>query len=500
MSLRKNIAANFFSQMLVAVLGIVMVPQYLAYMGAEAYGLVGFFAMLIAWFNLLDLGLTPTMARETARFRGGAIDALSYRRFVRSLEGLFLAIGITGGSAMLLASSFIAERWLQASQLQPEELRLSIQLMGVIAALRWMCGLYRGAVNGSERMVWLGGYNACVAILRFVGVLPVLIWVSASPTAFFMFQLGVAVLELAILLIYSYRLLPVIPGGQRITASWAAVKPSLRFSMTIAFTSSVWVSVTQTDKLVLSKLLPLADYGYFTLAVLVASGVSLVAGPVNVTIAPRMAKLVAENNIEAMLQLYRQATQLILVITGATAASAALFAEPLLWTWTGDALLARQVAPILALYALGNCLQAITTLAFYLQYAKGDLRLHLMDSVLFVFLLIPGIVWAAERYSALGAGYVWLGVNLLNFLIYVPLVHRRFKPGLHVPWLVRDVLPIGAVIGVVCYALHVLPPPSGSRWMRAAELIALGSVVMLAAALASAVVRRKIGELVRPGS
>ena len=44
-----------------------MLPMYIKYMGAEAYGLVGFFSMLQAWFNLLDLRLTPTIGRETAR-------------------------------------------------------------------------------------------------------------------------------------------------------------------------------------------------------------------------------------------------------------------------------------------------------------------------------------------------------------------------------------------------------------------------------------------------
>ena len=90
MSLKKNIFANYISQIYVTMISIVIVPLYIKYMGADAYGLVGFFSMLQAWFNLLDMGLTPTMARETSRYRGGAINALDYRRFIRALEGIFL--------------------------------------------------------------------------------------------------------------------------------------------------------------------------------------------------------------------------------------------------------------------------------------------------------------------------------------------------------------------------------------------------------------------------
>jgi len=90
MSLKRNILANYASQFYVTIIYIVMVPSYIKYMGSEAYGLIGFFAMLQVWFALLDMGLTPTMSRETARYNGGATDALSYRRLVRALEGICL--------------------------------------------------------------------------------------------------------------------------------------------------------------------------------------------------------------------------------------------------------------------------------------------------------------------------------------------------------------------------------------------------------------------------
>ena len=46
MSLKRNILANYVSQIYVTLIAIGMVPLYIEYMGAEAYGLVGFFAML----------------------------------------------------------------------------------------------------------------------------------------------------------------------------------------------------------------------------------------------------------------------------------------------------------------------------------------------------------------------------------------------------------------------------------------------------------------------
>jgi hypothetical protein len=43
MSLKRNILASYASQIYVTLVGILVLPLYLKYMGAEAYGLVGFF-------------------------------------------------------------------------------------------------------------------------------------------------------------------------------------------------------------------------------------------------------------------------------------------------------------------------------------------------------------------------------------------------------------------------------------------------------------------------
>jgi O-antigen/teichoic acid export membrane protein len=491
MSLRTNVLASYASQIYVALIGIVMVPVYLQTMGAEAFGLVGFFALLQAWFGLLDLGLTPTVARETARFRGGAIDALGYRRLVRALEGVFLALALAGGAALFLASGYVARDWLQASELPEAQVRLALRLMAVSIALRWLCGLYRGAVSGSERLVWLGGFNSAVATLRFVGVLPLLFLLGATPAVFFGYQFVLALAELAILLGYAYRLLPAIPAGSALGWNWAPLKPVLGFSLTIAFTSTVWLLVTQTDKLVLSRILPLAEYGYFTLAVLVAGGVMILSGPVGGAIMPRMAKLEAEGDHDGLIRIYRQSTQLVAILAGSVALTLAYCAEPLLWAWTGDRQLALQAGPVLALYALGNGVLAVAAFPYYLQYAKGDLRLHLIGNAVYVVCLVPAIIWAAQAYGSVGAGYVWLGLNLLSLGAWLPFVHHRFEPGLNRPWYLHDILAIalaGAAAGFV--ASHA-PAAGPGRMAQAAQVLLVGAAVLVAAAAASSEARRR---------
>ncbi|MBN8507203.1 MAG: oligosaccharide flippase family protein [Burkholderiales bacterium] len=497
MSLGRNIVASVASQLYVALIGIVMVPMYVMYMGAEAYGLVGFFAMLLAWFNLLDIGLTPTIARQAARFRGGAIDALTYRRLVRAFETAFVAVALVGGVAIFAAADYIAVDWLRASQLATEQVLAAIQLMAPIVAIRWMAGLYRGALSGAERLVWLGGFNAAIATLRFCGVLPLLMFVGTSPALFFTYQLATALVELGVLAWFAYRSLPDVPAGERLQWTLAPLKPVFRFSLMIAFTSSVWVFVTQTDKLVLSRILPLAEYGYFTLAVLVASGIQILSGPVGNAIMPRMANLEAQGHHAQMIDVYRHATQLVAIVAGAAAITVAHSAEALLWAWTGDAEIARAAAPVLVLYALGNGVLAVSAFPFYLQFAKGDMLYHVIGNAVFVVLLIPLVVWAASTFGGVGAGYVWLGMNLVAFVAWLPLVHRKFAPGLNLRWYLEDVGVIVAPAALVGYAVSLWLPPSGSRLDQFAHILLVGGSSLIAGVVASSAFRTKARALLR---
>jgi len=146
----------------------------------------------------------------------------------------------------------------------------------------------------------------------------------------------------------------------------------------------------------------------------------------------------------------------------------------------------------LGLYALGNGVLSVAGFPYYLQYAKGDLRLHLIGNAIFVVLLIPPIIWAASKYGGVGAGYVWLGINLLSFVAWLPLVHRKFEPGLNLKWYGQDVLVIVLAVAIAAYCLSILLPQSGSRGMQLIEVIGSGLVAVLAGAAASSETRIRV--------
>lgn len=472
MTLKRNIIASYASQIYVTAVGILTVPLYIQYMGAEAYGLVGFFAMLQAWFNLLDMGLTPTIARESARFNGGVISLLEYRRLARALEGVFALVALLGCAILFAMAQPIATQWLNASELPLFELTHALQIMAIIVALRWMCGLYRGVITGAERLVWLSGFNSLIATARYILALPLVMFVSKAPQVYFLFQLCIALFELIGFMWMAYRLLPPLPENKNIEWQWAPIKPVLKFAMAVGVTTSIWALVTQTDRLILSKILSLTDYGYFTVAVMLASGIMLITSPISSTITPRMVRLQAEGRNDNLIVVYRQTTQLITLIAIPVALVFIFFSRQVLWIWTGNRALMDNTSPVLALYAFGYLILSLNGIPYILQYAKGDVKMHLIGNLLFAIILMPSVIWAANMHGALGAGWAWATTNIVYFIFWIPIVHARIMPGFHIKWLLIDIFRlIVAPLCIVILAKLFIVWSEEDRLMMTAKLM-----------------------------
>lgn len=498
MAVKRNLLANYFSQIYVAVIGIAVLPYFLKFLGAEAFGLIGFFSLLQSWFSLLDMGLTPTVARESARYSAGALEALVFRRIVRSITLIFLVVALLGGSSLWFASESIATNWLDTEGLLVSDVVFALGVMAVGVSLRWMSGLYRGLLTGAERIALVSMVNVMSATFRFVFVFPVMELYGYSIRVFFTHQLLVIILEYVLLFALSRNVLPSLDriNTRRIGYRLDPVAPLLKFSLTIAFTSTVWVFVTQLDKLVLSGMLSLSEYGYFALAVQVAGGVTLLTAPLATVLMPRMASAHARQDSQGMIRVYRQFTQFAAVIVGSVGITLAFLAEPILYVWTGDAVVVENVSPIMRLYALGNVCLAFAAFPFYIQYAIGDLKLHFWGNIVFSMILIPAIVLAAHLYGAIGAGWVWFSSNFVFFLAWTGFVHKRLRLELHSSWIRQDilsvVLPSGSLLFVVSFLLQEL---TVSRLEMLFVIIGVGSLVCLVAVYQSTELRTFVARM-----
>lgn len=443
MSLKKNTIANYVGQIYVITVAVVVTPLYLQYLGAEAYGLVGFFALMQAWMNLLDLGLSPTLGRQAAHARGQERGFENFKRLLKSFEMIFAVLALFSIATVYVLSDWIAGYWFKAKDLDITTLSYCVTLMGAMVGFRWFAGLYRSGINGLEDQVWLNAANMFLITLKFLGALLLLAYLSQDVRHFFEYQLVIGLIEV---MIFAWRFYAKLPTTQLtpnfFAFDWRLVKSVAPFALSIAYTAGIWVLITQTDKLVLSGVLTLAEFGYFSLIALIAGGVTMVSGAISQALIPRLTLLFSQGEKQKMLVLYRQASQIVTVTSLSVALVVGFYAEPLVLAWTGDSIAAKWGSEILIWFALGNGVLAIGAFQYYIQNAFGQLKLHVIGSTLSALIQVPLIYYAAVKYGAYGVSIVWCAFRIIWFLWWTPIVHYRLIPGFHVNWMVKDILPI----------------------------------------------------------
>ena len=456
MSLKKNTIANYVGQGYTALVGIAVMPLYLKYLGAEAFGLVGFFVLLQAWLNLLDLGLSPTLARQVAVARNVENGLQEFGKLLRSFEMIFVLLALAVGTGVFVSSNWIATQWIDSRLIPLGTIAFCIALMGISAALRLFAALYRSGLTGLEDQVWLNAANISIVSARFIGALLLMRFVSTDIRLFFEYQIAIGVLEILLLAARFYSRLSINPLRLALRIDWPGMRAIAPFASGIAYTSAIWILVSQVDKLILSGVLPLSEFGYFSIVSLIASGVLVTTAPITQAILPRMTGLYAQGRQEEMLQIYRNASQLVAVIAFSIALIVGVFAEALIFAWTGDKVAAEWGRNVLLWFALGNGVLALSAFQYYLQNVFGQMRLHVIGSTVAAILQVPVIYYAATRFGAAGAGIAWFGIRTVWFFCWTPIVHGRLVPGLHSKWLRKDVLPVALVSAIAIVGLSSL--------------------------------------------
>lgn len=490
MSLKRNVIANYLGQGWSGLIGLAFVPLYIKYLGIEAYGLIGIFALLQAWLTLLDMGMTPTLNREMARYTAGAHTPQSIRDLLRSLEIICFGIAALIGVLVWAASGWLAADWLRAEKLPLDVVAQAIAIMGGVAALRFVEGIYRGAILGLQRQVFLNAMNASLSTVRAAGAIAVLAWVSPTIEAYFVWQGMVSIVSIVVLAFAAHKSLP--PTLQPARFSRQALMDIRHFAGGMMATTFLTLLLTQVDKILLSRLISLEAFGFYSLAGVVAGSLSILSGPIAQAYYPRMTELATRKDEGALIIVYHSSAQMISVLVGSAAMMLMLFGERLLIVWTHNPGLAHEVAPVMAVLALGTLLNSLMIMPYMLQLAHGWSGFAAKINMMAVTLLVPAILWVAPHYGAMGVAWVWVTLNGGYVLIAVHFMHRRLIPYEKWHWYVMDVARPLAVIAIVASICRYWQPVVLPKLLELSWLILVGMTITLAASFAAPELRNLI--------
>jgi O-antigen/teichoic acid export membrane protein len=421
--LRLELVASFAGTGWAGLMQLACIPAYIKFMGIESYGLIGFYLVLQAMLQVLDLGLSPTMTREMARYSVRPEKGDEARDLVRTLEIVYWLVGVLIGAVILIASAWLAVHWIKASATPVRSVKEAVMLMGVLAFFQWPISFYQGGLLGLRQQVPLNLLKICASTANNVGGVLILWLVSPTIQSFLVWQIGVNAVNVTVLAFFLWRKLPRSAHAARFELRIARNVCNFAAGMTgIAVISLV---LTQADKVLVSKLFSLRTFGYYALAWSVASAPLLVAGCVFNVIFPRMSALVSAGSKNLITEFYHQGSQLMAVLILPIAAVIAVFSLQILRLWTGNPETAANAAPVLSMLMVGSAINAVLYLPYTLQLAFGWTKLPLVAGTISLAILVPLMFPMAKHFGLIGAASIWAILNVLNMLIAVPVMHQR---------------------------------------------------------------------------
>lgn len=465
--MKTALVSTLVASLIAGLVQFCLIPVYVGWMGIEAWGIIGFQLGLMGLLLVFDGGIATTLNRALAT---GSGDRQSAHQLFRVLEAIYLGEGVVFALVLVLSASWLSVSWLSPAVLPREVVKVALWAMAGAVAGQWMCGLYQAGLMGLERFWQASVIRIVGTIIGHGGNVVVLVATNGSLVGFLAWQSVFLIALACVYRVVFVRVLPPTYGPRR----WGVLAEHWRFATGMGVIGITAVLITNLDKLALSRLLSLEQFGHYSLAFAMVSGLQMIVMPIyNITF-PRFSALVQGGDQQAIATCYHQRSQLMAWLVLPTAAVVGCAAEPLLFVWTGKPELAATIVPLVTLAVLGTAANGMMHVPFALQMAHGRTGLGVGLNLFMLVILVPGLFVAVSRWGTVGGAAMWAVCNLLYLLVGLPITLRLLLPGEGWRWCV-SVLPtaLAAIALPAAFALWH-PPLVGSRWGQALVLGALG--------------------------
>lgn len=440
MNLKKNIFSNFIGRIWTALIALAFIPVYINYLGIEAFALVSIFTSLIACISLLDGGMSVSIGREMSRFSAGDKDKESILNLLRTFELISIFLGCVAFFLIWLSSDFLANDWLKIQNLTIDSVVRVFLIIAFIIGLSFLRNIYRASIVGLNEQLSLNKFEIVLSTIQAFGAILILKFISPTIEAFFIWQ---AVCYVLITLGF-YFLLRNILGikyhHKPIIFSAAEFKSVWKFSSEMMAVSLLGLIISQADKVILSKLLPLSEFGYYSVALTVVSLIVMLTQPIDQATYPVMTKLYSHKSLVKLESFYHQSSKIVNSIVSGVSVLFIFFGFEIVFLWTSSYELATHIYDVMPILVVGSMMNAFMHRPYYLQLASGHSSLLLKANLLLAIFMPVAVVYGSMEYGAKGAATTWVIVNFYYLVGVVHFMHKKILQHAKWKWYLSDLL------------------------------------------------------------
>jgi len=494
-----NIVANYFSNIWIAIMTLVFVPIYIHFLGIEAYGLIGIFTALQGMFALMDMGLSATLNRELARLSVQSDEVFDMGDVVRTLEIIYWVVALVLGMIVIVISGAIVSHWINADTLNPNTIKNAIIIMGIIIVFRWPLNLYYGGLNGLQRQIVTNSIKSGTATLGGIGAILILWFISPTIEAFFIWQVFISLLQITLARYFLWTSIP--KKHKHAKFKIIILKNIWSFASGITVIMIIDVILKQLDKIILSKMLTLEMFGYYSLATAVAMSLFRIIAPIFDAVYPKLTNLVVLDNQIKLAQLYHKSCQLMSVVIIPISLLIVFFSKDILLIWTQDLVIANHTYLLLSILIIGTTINGLTNIPFALQLANEWTSLTLKINIASLIIFTPYIIIITKYFGAVGGATSWVLIHLFQIIININFMHRRLLHREKGNWLFKDIgLPFLSAFLIISLGFILIRNLQLSQIAMLFSLFSIYSVSILATIMITPEIRNQFYKIMHKTS
>jgi O-antigen/teichoic acid export membrane protein len=471
-----HILANIIGNFVNAFIGIAFVPIFIRYIGTEGYGLIGIFASFQTILYLFDMGFSTTLNRELARLSTDFDNnKTAILNTTRTFEVAFLILSFATTLVALVFSYCLAFYWVNPTTLSRADIFYYFVLLSISFGFMLPKGLYYGGLLGLDKHIAMNVTNVIGVIVKNVGTLAILVWIDASPKAFFEWQAFASFLQTAIMSIGLWYYLP--KGFFKARFDAKILRGVKVFVLGLTGISLTAIVITQADKVILSKTISLETFGYYTFAGLMGGGILQIMGAVFQTYFPKLSQQTALKDTETLSKTYHQASKAMALVILPLTLTIVFFSKSILEIWTENKILIDNTHALISILTLGTAINGLVSIPYALSLSAGNSGLFIKINCAFIVFLIPFLIVGISLNGSIGAAYSWLIINVLYALCAPIIVHRYLLRNHAKQWFFEDTLPVLFISSLICGVATFAIPSDLNIFFK---IVLLGTVFMLA--------------------
>ncbi|MBD0389584.1 MAG: oligosaccharide flippase family protein [Nostoc sp. C3-bin3] len=446
-----NTLANYAGRFWLNLLSFLLVPVYLHYLGVEAYGLIGAFYAVISFINLLDLGLSTTVSREVALRKGVSQKRETIPDLLRTTEIIYWTVGAAILLLMVLLADLIAIKWINVEKLDLVTVKWTVIILGLTVAVRWPITLYRSTLMALEKQVQVNILEVTLRTFRELGAVLVLVMVSPTIPAFLLWQVFIAIIEVFSMMMLAWHYQPKI--GKQAHFQLQILQEIWRFAVGISWNMVVSLLLSQIDKIILSKLVSLEEFGYYILASTLSQRLSTIIEPFFISASPQLIALISKKDEEKYSHFFHKSSLFVSLVITPIAAAFIFFAPIILELWTQSSNVATKASSILAILTFGAMLNCMSHISYEILIAIGKPQTAAIFNTFSIFFIIPTMLLVVPHYQLFGTAIIRTILNILYYSVFSIVAIGYILPKERLQWLLQDTLVPIILCFTMCFAI-----------------------------------------------